>query len=102
MRFILICFLVCTSLLANAQKNKKPLKAYLDHKVFFESSIGKYVEVQLQFLGLSLKYKVVEGGLHGEVAIQLSIKSNGIIVASDSYRLQTPLMRDSIVKIFLI
>ena len=99
-RFILICFLVCTSLLANAQKNNKQLKAYLDHKVFFESSIGNYVEVQLQFLGLSLKYKGVEGGLQGEVAIQLSIKSNGKIVASDAYRLQTPLMRDSIVEDF--
>lgn len=99
-RFILICFLVCTSFLTNAQKNGKQLKAYLDHKVFFESSIGNYVEVQLQFLGLSLKYNGVEGGLQGEVAIQLTIKSNDSIVASDAYRLQTPLMKDSIVEDF--
>jgi GWxTD domain-containing protein len=98
-RFLFLFIFLCTSVVLNAQKNKQ-LKAYLDHKVFYESSIGNYVEVQLQFLGLSLKYKGVEGGLQGEVAIQLSIKSDDKIVASDAYRLQTPLMRDSIVEDF--
>ena len=98
-RLVILSIVICSSLIVNAQKNKQ-LKAYLDHKVFFESSIGNYVEVQLQFLGPSLQYKGVEGGLKGEVAIQLSIKSNDKIVASDAYRLETPLMRDSIVEDF--
>ena len=98
-QFLILFIVLCSSMMLNAQKNKQ-LKAYLDHKVFYESSIGNYVEIQLQFLGLSLKYKGVEGGLQGEVAIQLSIKSNDKIIASDAYRLQTPLMRDSIVEDF--
>ncbi len=93
--------LTCT-LFVSAQKNQKnqQMKAYLDHKVFYEPSIGNYVEVHLQFLGYSLKYKGVSGGLQGEVAIQLTLKSGDVVAASDAYRLQSPVMRDSIVEDF--
>lgn len=100
MKHLLIIFALFLSSGFVAAQKKQQLKAYLDHKVFFEPSIGNYVEVQLQFLGYSIKYKGVEGGLQGEVAVQLTIRSNDKIMASDAYRLQSPVMRDSVVEDF--
>lgn len=97
-QFLTALVLLVFSFSASAQKNQ--LKAYLDHKVFYEPSAGSYVEVHLQFLGYSLKYKGVQGGLQGEVAVQMSFISNGQVVASDAYRLNSPLMRDSVVEDF--
>ncbi len=85
---------------ASAQK-KKQIKAYLDYKTFYEPSNGNYVEIQLQFVGHSIQYHGIESGhLQGEVAVQLSLLRNDSVFVSDAYRLQSPLMRDSIVEDF--
>lgn len=76
------------------------VRAYLDDKQFFAPGVGDYVEVQLQFVGYSVKYKGVEGGLMGELAVRMAIKSNDSIVASDAFRLQTPVMKDSVIEDF--
>lgn len=82
-----------------AQKNTQ-MKAYLDHKVFFEPSVGNYVEVYLQFLAPTLKYVGQEGGLQAEIAVQLIFRKGETVAASDAYRLMSPVMRDSIIEDF--
>jgi GWxTD domain-containing protein len=76
------------------------VRAYLDEKQFYAPEVGNYIEIQLQFVGYSLKYKGVDGGLMGELAIRMNVKLQDSIVARDAYRLQTPLMRDSIIDDF--
>jgi len=82
-----------------AQSGK--LKAYIDQKTYFSPETGNYAEIQIQFVGYTLKYKAVEGGLQSNVAINLSIV-NALhdTVASDAYVLQSPVMRDSIIEDF--
>lgn len=82
-----------------AQKEKQ-LKAYLDHKQFYAPNIGNYVEIQLQFIGYTLNYKGVGTDLQGEVAVQLTVRNSEKVVASDAYRLNSPLMRDSVIEDF--
>ena len=82
-----------------SQQNSK-LRAYLDSKQFYAPGIGNYIEVYLQFVGPSIKYKGVENGLQGELAIRLSVSIKDSTIASDAYRLETPLMKDSIVEDF--
>jgi GWxTD domain-containing protein len=90
-------------------QNAKQLKAFVDHKSFFAPEIGTYVEIQLQFIGYTLNYFEAEAkdgettikGLQSEVAVQLVIKNSaGENVAGDTYRLKSPLMRDSIIEDF--
>ncbi|MFN6014768.1 MAG: GWxTD domain-containing protein, partial [Flavobacteriales bacterium] len=61
---------------------------------------SNYLEIYFQFVGYSIKYKGIDGGLQGELAISLQISDGEKIVASDAYRLQTPVMKDSIVDDF--
>jgi GWxTD domain-containing protein len=96
---LVILLLFGYSQIGISQKNQQ-LKAYLDHKVFYEPTIGNYVEIQIQFIGYSLKYKPVSDGLQGEIAIQLTLKIKDSVVAQDAYRLQSPFMRDSIIEDF--
>ena len=93
--FLSILFLQQTSF---AQSNE--LKAYLDNKQFYAPGVGNYVEFQLQFVGYSLNYKGKEGGLQAELAIQMKITQGDSIIASDAYRLESPIMVDSIVDDF--
>jgi GWxTD domain-containing protein len=81
-------------------QKKTNIKAYLDYKNFYTPEIGNFVEIHLQFLAYSLKYKGVEAGLQSEIAIQYTFKQADIVVKSDAYRLQSPLMRDSIIEDF--
>lgn len=76
------------------------LRAYMDNKQFFAPETGNYIEIYFQFVGSSVKYHGVEGGLQGEVALYLSVFDGTDIVASDAYRLETPVMKDSIVEDF--
>jgi len=99
MRIIFLFLLVLfSSLVGNAQKNE--LRAYLDNKQFFAPGIGNYIEFHLQFVGSSINYLPENGGLKGELAVQMSISDANGIVASDAYRLATPFMKDSIVEDF--
>lgn len=96
--FLLFVLILLLHITGNAQKNE--LRAYLDNKQFFAPGIGNYVEFHLQFVGHSINYLPESGGLKGELAVQMSISDANGVVASDAYRLATPLMRDSIVDDF--
>ena len=98
-RYIFLLLLATIPLGSHAQK-KKNLKAYLDSKQFYAPGVGNYVEFNLQFAGYSLNYVGAEGGLIGEVAVMMQLSKNGETVASDAYRLSSPLMKDSIVEDF--
>lgn len=78
----------------------RELRAYLDSKQFYAPGVGNYVEFHLQFVGHSVNYVGVEGGLQGELAVQMQVLKNGEIIQSDAYRLNSPIMRDSIVEDF--
>ncbi len=94
--FVLISLLHFGS---NAQKNE--LRAYLDSKQFFAPGVGNYIEFHLQFVGHSINYLPENGGLIGEIAVQMSITDyKGVKVTSDAYRLATPFMHDSVVEDF--
>lgn len=98
MRIFIVSIFFLISQIANAQAERQ-LKAYLDHKSFYAPEIGNYVEIQLQFLGYTLKYKGVEGGLQADLAVYMTIRNeNNDVVVSDAYRLLSPVMRDSIVE----
>jgi GWxTD domain-containing protein len=92
-----LLFIVLTSF---AFGKDRELRAYLDSKQFFAPGVGNYVEFHLQFDGKSVNYHGQDDGLMGELAVIMEIKRDGAVVASDAYRLNTPLMKDSIVEDF--
>lgn len=103
MKYILIIIVaLCTvSFSAFSQKEKdRKLTAYLQTKQFSAPTVGNYVEIHIQFVGYTLNYLPVENGLIGEVAVQMTISQNDSIVNSDAYRLNTPVMVDSIIDDF--
>jgi GWxTD domain-containing protein len=81
-------------------QSRTNIKAYLDCKNFYNPEIGNFVEIHLQFLAHTLKYVAIESNLQSEVAILYTIKQADIVVKTDAYRLQSPLMRDSIIEDF--
>lgn len=95
--FLLIAVLFLTQIVF-AQQPK--LRAYLDTKQFYSPTDGNYVEIYLQFSGSTIQYKGVDGGLQAELAISINILNESTSVASNVYRLQSPLMKDSIVEDF--
>lgn len=97
----LLLFVFTASTSAFAQPT--PLKAYIDQKCFFSPETGTYAEIQLQFIGYSLKYASVEGGLQSRVAIRYTVTSStvpGDTIATDAYVLESPVMRDSVIEDF--
>lgn len=76
------------------------VRAYLDTKQFSAPGIGEYAEVQIKFVGYSLKYLNVTGGLQSEVVVNIDIKKKDSIVAHEAYRLKSPIMKDSIIDDF--
>ncbi len=94
--FILIAVLIG----ATGYGQEKKLRAYMDNKQFFAPEVGNYVEFHLQFVGYSLNYTGRDGGLVGEVGVRTDIYKGDSLVRSDAYRLESPLMRDSIVEDF--
>ena len=76
------------------------LRAYMDNKQFFAPGTGNYLEIYFQFVGSSVQYKGVDGGLQGEIAVSIQISKEQAIVAQDAYRLLSPVMKDSIVEDF--
>ncbi|XOV67862.1 MAG: GWxTD domain-containing protein [Fluviicola sp.] len=99
-RFLLSCtfFLFCG--ITFAQSGTRIMRAYVDNKQFFAPSVGNYVEFNFQFVGTSLNYKGVEGGLIGDILVETSVRNEDSIISSLAYRLSSPLMRDSIVEDF--
>lgn len=99
MKNVLFFVIIFFSFSIYAQKRTK-LKAYLDYKNFYNTEIGNFVEIHLQFAGYSLKYIPVEKGLQSEIAIQYLFKKEGNVVKSDAYKLTSPVMKDSIIEDF--
>ncbi len=95
--FFALCSVFALNL--NAQKDRK-LTAYLQTKQFAAPEIGNYVEIQFQFVGYTINYLPVENGLQGELAVFIDISQYNKVVASDAYRLLTPMMSDSIIDDF--
>lgn len=85
---------------ASTQNGSKKMRAYLDSKQFYAPGIGNYIEFQFQFVGYSLNYVQKENGLSAEVVVELEISKGDSIVASDAYRLSSPLVTDSIIDDF--
>lgn len=98
MRFFNFILALSIHLMSLAQGNQ--LRAYLDTKQFYAPNDGNYLEVYFQFVGPSIKYLPVPEGLKGELAIQLEVKKDNETVLTDAYRLESPLMKDSIVEDF--
>ena len=98
MRFIIFILALSFHPFSFTQVNQ--LRAYLDTKQFYAPNDGNYLEVYFQFVGPSIKYLPVPEGLKGELAIQLQVKKGEETVLTDAYRLESPLMKDSIVEDF--
>jgi len=79
---------------------EKNIKAYLDTKEFFAPEIGNYLEIYLQFVGSSVKYVSTNGGLQAKVSIEFDVLKNDSVIKSDSYILESPLIKDSIIDDF--
>jgi len=99
MKIVIVCLSVLLFSFSGLTQSQK-LKVYLDTKQFYEPSTGNFIEINFQFVGPSISYKGVEHGLKGELAIILEIIQESDTLISDAFRLETPLMRDSIVEDF--
>ncbi len=99
MKLVIAFFSILTLTFSGLAQNQK-LKVYLDTKQFFEPESGNFVEINFQFVAPTIAYNGVEHGLIGELAVILDIIQNADTITSDAYRLETPLMRDSIVEDF--
>ena len=100
-KLIFILFIFCFTSISLCQKSK--LKAYIDVKEFFDMNIGNYAEVELQFAIQSATLKNIgDSVLQASVAIFMDILSEGNIVTSDAYRLNSPSYRikDSLIEDF--
>lgn len=97
-QYILLIILSLVTIISFGRERE--LRAYLDSKQFYAPGIGNYVEFHLQFVGHSVNYIGIEGGLQGELAVQMQIIKGGEVIQGDAYRLNSPLMKDSIVEDF--
>ncbi len=88
------------SILSFGFSQTQKVRAFLDTKQFSAPGVGEYAEVQIKFVGYSLKYLKVDGGLQSEVVVNLNIKKNDTIIAHEAYRLKSPVMKDSIIDDF--
>ena len=99
MRHLAISFLIIISC-SKLQGQESSLRAYLDTKQFYAPGTGNYLEIYFQFVGHSLKYKVVEEGIQAELAVSIEIRSNDSIIRKEGYLLKSPNFKDSIIDDF--
>jgi GWxTD domain-containing protein len=97
---LFILFFLALFVSSGTFAGEKKLRVYLDTKQFYAPGLGHLLEVNLQFSGTSLNYKGTSNGLIADVAVFLSVEKNGVIVKEDAHRLESPLMRDSIIEDF--
>jgi GWxTD domain-containing protein len=81
-----------------AQETK--LRVYIDNKQFYSPESGNYLEVYFQFVGHTFKYYPAESGLQSEVAVIINLFQDGQRITGDAYRLNSPVMKDSIIDDF--
>lgn len=99
-RFLLGSTFILFSAITFAQNNTRVLRAYVDNKQFYAPSVGNYIEFNFQFVGYTLNYKGVEDGLIGDLLVETSVRNADSIVSAQAYRLNSPLMRDSLIEDF--
>jgi GWxTD domain-containing protein len=99
-RFLLGIALLMFVFTGHAQSTKRAMRAYVDNKQFYAPSVGNYVEFNFQFVGYSLNYTGAEGGLIGDVLVETSVRTKDSIISAQAYRLNSPLMRDSLIEDF--
>ena len=100
-KLLIFAFLFLFNFSFSAQEKK--LKAYLDLKEFYNPSAGAYIEIQLQFSGISTHLKNVgDTVLQSTLVIYMDIYGDDTLITSSSYLLNSPqfLLRDSIVEDF--
>jgi GWxTD domain-containing protein len=97
---VILLFLLSFLFAFSGYSQDRKLRVYLDAKQFYAPTIGNLLEVNLQFAGPSLNYRGLENGLIADVAVFISIEQNGVIIKEDAHRLESPLMKDSIVEDF--
>jgi GWxTD domain-containing protein len=81
-------------------QRKPELKAYLDYKQYYSPIDDNYVEFQLQFIGHSVKYIVVDSHLVATLEINYNVFDGDSLVIQDQYLLKSPLIKDSIIENF--
>lgn len=95
-----IIFILISIFVVFAVTSQNHLRAYLNEHQFFSPEEGNYIEIQLNFAGLTVTYKDVNGKQKGELEItQLFIQGNEVILY-DKYILSAPEIRDSIIEDF--
>lgn len=78
----------------------KNLKAFLSEGQFYAPEAGNYIEVQLNFVGYSLKYINRENETFAEVEISQVFSQEDTVIVADKYLLKSPLVIDSLVEDF--
>jgi len=79
------------------------LVAYLQTKQFLDLKGEPYVELQFQYVGNSIVYQQIDSldnSWQGEIAVIINIMRDNQVVASDAYRLHSPIMYDKIIEDF--
>jgi hypothetical protein len=100
-KLIFISFLFGFSFISLCQKSS--LKAYIDVKEFYDLKSGNYAEVELQFAIQSATLKSIgDTSLQASVAIFIDILSEGKVITTDAYRLDSPSyqIKDSLIEDF--
>ncbi len=85
---------------ASAFGQDKNLKAFLSEGQFYAPEAGNYIEIQLNFVGYSLKYIDKDNEVFAEVEISQVFSQNDTVVVADKYLLKSPLVIDSLVEDF--
>lgn len=99
-RFISLGLFLFLGLVSWSQRNQ--LKVYIDHKSYFSPEHGAYLELQYQYVAMSAKFEAVDGGLAAKIGVKhiITRTETGDTVKVDSYMLNSPKMRDSIIEDF--
>jgi len=98
-KYLLLSFLLVT-VFSISQDKEKNLRVYLGQKQFSIPHKGEYVEIQLHFEGYTLQYLALDGGLQSTVEVRLAVYQGDSLKISDNYRLNSPIMKDSIIDDF--
>jgi GWxTD domain-containing protein len=96
----LIAFLLGFTYVNSTVAQSNNLKVYLDTKQFYSSVTGNFIELYFQFVGYSVNFMSKDSVLQAELAVSIQFKEKDSTIISDVYRLQSPLMKDSIIDDF--
>lgn len=72
------------------------LRVFLQENYFYTQENGNYIEVQLAFDGSSVQYIQQNDSIYGTIEISQVFSQNDSIIIADKYRLNSPVVRDSI------